>query len=220
MVRMAMLVWGDGNAIGSPTSNMPKARAADQHQSHGRGRGVAVRSCFSHFVQIRDCIDVVRLGHLCKLILHKKRATRELRSPSIISTMISAVPRTGMLKCFMNKGPLHRAPTLSAGRLLTLTLRLPGGLALTLCLIRLACAGALAQRVGGAIPDELSAWAQTYAASKMADDGRTVDYYADGTMVAEGRLGGEVAAALVFTLEGITTPNDYQQFLSVFWKRS
>jgi hypothetical protein len=89
-----------------------------------------------------------------------------------------------------------------------------------LCLTTLLCAGALAQRVGGAIPDELTAWAQTYAASKTADSGRTVDYYADGTMVSEGRLGGEVAAALVFTLEGIATPNDYQQFLSVFWKRS
>jgi hypothetical protein len=89
-----------------------------------------------------------------------------------------------------------------------------------LCLITLVCASALAQRVGAAIPDELTAWAQKYAASRKAGDGRTVDYYADGTMVSEGRLGGELAAALVFTLEGIATPNDYQQFLSVFWKRS
>jgi hypothetical protein len=87
-----------------------------------------------------------------------------------------------------------------------------------LCLTTLLCAGALAQRVGGAIPDELTAWAQTYAASKTTVAGRTVDYYADGTMMAEGRLGGQVATALVFTLEGISTPNDYQQFLSLFWK--
>jgi hypothetical protein len=89
-----------------------------------------------------------------------------------------------------------------------------------LCLTTLLSARAPAQRVGGAIPAELTAWAQTYAASKTAVAGRAVDYYADGTMMSEGRLSGMVAAALVFTLEGISTPNDYQQFLSVFWKRS
>jgi hypothetical protein len=89
-----------------------------------------------------------------------------------------------------------------------------------LCLTTLLCASAPAQLVGGAIPAELTTWVQKYAASKRADDGRAVDYYADGTLISEGRLGGEAAAALVFTLEGISTPNDYQQFLSVFWKRS
>jgi hypothetical protein len=87
------------------------------------------------------------------------------------------------------------------------------------CFSTLASAAALAQRSGEEIPGELTAWIKPYAATQTAADGGAVSYYAAGTMLSEGQLGGKKTAAIVFTLEGIQTANGYQQFLSVFWQR-
>jgi hypothetical protein len=87
------------------------------------------------------------------------------------------------------------------------------------CFSTLLSAAALAQPSGEAIPGELTAWVKSYAATRKAADGGAVNYYEAGTLLAQGQLGGEKAAAIVFTLEGIQSPNGYQQFLGVFWQR-
>lgn len=78
--------------------------------------------------------------------------------------------------------------------------------------------GAAAEAVAPPVPREIAAWIETYAASQSSD-GVAPSYYPAATRIAEGRLGREFAAAIVFTLEGAGGGNNYLQYLAVFWKR-
>jgi hypothetical protein len=79
-------------------------------------------------------------------------------------------------------------------------------------------AGTAAEPSGAPVPQEVTAWIQSYASSQSSH-GIAPTYYAGGTKIAEGRLSGKSAAAVVFTLEGAGGGNNYTQHLAVFWKR-
>jgi hypothetical protein len=86
-------------------------------------------------------------------------------------------------------------------------------------LVTLICGSATAESVPSDIPAEMASWLKSYATSRRTFDGKTPDYFPDATRMAEGQLGTETAAALLFTLEGVRGGTDHLQYLSVFWKR-
>ena len=78
-------------------------------------------------------------------------------------------------------------------------------------------AGLAGEPSGSPVPKEVATWIQRYAVSQTSN-GIAPTYYPGGTMMAEGRLGSQAAAVVVFTLEGAGGGNNYSQYLAVFWK--
>jgi hypothetical protein len=68
-----------------------------------------------------------------------------------------------------------------------------------------------------AVPHEVDAWRTRYVSTQRTFDGRRPHYVDDTARFVVGRIDLRPVAALLFTLEGMRAPDDWQQYAAVFW---